>query len=99
MEEKGKRSMTRFKINGFEVRAKRWYKAGDHPHVLRFEWPGNTCPVCGKEYVGHGFVGGIINGRIVCPGDWVAEHPNGTVRAWTDEEFKDAVPVIDGEVH
>jgi len=91
--------MTKFNINGIEVMAKQWWKHGDSPDVLQFEWPGNTCPICGNEYVGHGFVGGITDGKIICPGDWIAIHPHGRARGYHHYEFEDAIPVIDGKVH
>ena len=54
------------------VKARRWFKDGDHPEVEMVA-PVHSieCPECKLNSATHGWVKTLEGGHRVCPGDWI----------------------------
>jgi len=72
------------------VRAKQWFKVGDHAAILPLNIMGpsaaDACVVCGKPFSEHGSYD--CDTVIVCPGDWVVEYPAGEIEIMRDKGFR-----------
>ena len=60
--------MPKFRKKPIVIEATQWFKNGDHDAVSEVTRPGAHCHHCKATRVGHGK---MVDGRIVCPGDWI----------------------------
>jgi len=60
-------------------KAKRWWRHGDHEKVKQAYTGGlkTTCEKCDELLRAHG----LLNGEKVCPGDWIVEYDDGSLKA------------------
>lgn len=81
------------------VRAKQWFKPGDHPAVTNYRvinGDAMTHSLCGALTIGHGSLDTLEGRMRVCPGSWIVTGAFGEHWAVRDSIFRETYLHEDG---
>ena len=88
--------MPKFRKKPVVVEATQWFADGDHPAVRLYSRGAKghaiECDLCGRELDHHG----LVNGRTVCPGDYIITGVQGEREPCKPDIFEATYERIEG---